>query len=174
MNNNSLREAEFQQTLNNFNNLEDIEFYEETLSEQRDKMISNIDLDIYVFRIYSLEIDEELVELDENIVIAEIKQEDTQLEYIGNKFQNNYDALIEAINEFEFAMYNLPEDLQKQYETVSKDLLLKIDTIKSINNKLKTENMSLTIYINYSMGDQKIKHTLDEFLRIHQLVIIKN
>jgi len=42
------------------------------------------------------------------------------------------------------------------------------------DNKLKIENKSSTIYINYSMGDHKIQHTLDEFLRIHRLVIIKN
>ena len=161
----SLEEAEFEQTLNNFETPEELEFYIEHLEDEVQKL---------KIRKFRLKLDGlAIIELEKTKVIAQMKEDGSMLEYVGSKFQNDYDVVIEAVKTFEWALYYASEELQNDYEMVYQALQLNPNAIEYASDELKTEEEFIKIYIKYWVGEHKIYKNIEEFIKLHELLIDK-
>jgi len=102
-----------------------------------------------------------------------MKEDGSMLEYVGSKFQNDYDVVIEAVKTFEWALYYASEELQNDYEMVYQALQLNPNAIEYASDELKTEEEFIKIYIKHWVGEHKIYKNIEEFIKLHELLIDK-
>jgi len=173
MRKNSLEEVEFNQTLNNFETQEDLEFYRETIVDEIKELEFTIKVEEFKSKINMLKTEQDFVELDKDEVIAQIKEDGSLIEYVNAKFQNDYDVILESVKTFEWALYYASPELQNDYEIVYQALQLNPNAIEYASDELKMKDEFIRIYINHWVGKYKIYKNIDEFIQIHTLVIDK-
>ncbi len=173
MSENNLEEVEFEQTLNNFETQENLEFYRKAIVDKIEELESNIKVEEFKSKIAILEVEQDVMELDKAKVIVQIKEDGSMIEYVGSKFQNDYDVALEAVKIFEWALCYVSQELQNDYEIVYQALQLNPDAIEYASNELKMKDEFIEIYINHWVGKNKMYKTVDEFIQIHELIIDK-
>ena len=167
MSENSLEEAEFEQSLNNFEAPEEVEFYMEYLENE----IQKLKVDKFRLKIDSLASEQDTIESDRDKVIAQMKEDGSMIEYVGSEFQNDYNVVLEAVKTFEWALCYASKELQNEYEIVFQALQVNPNALEYASDELKTQDEFIKIYINHWVGEYKVYKTIDEFIQLHELVI---
>jgi hypothetical protein len=172
MSKNSLEEIEFEQTLNNFETQEDLELYRDSIMDEIEELESTIKVEEFKSKIGTLETEQGVMELEKDKVIAQMKENGSMLEYVGSKFQNDYDVVVEAVKTFEWALCYASQELQNDYEIVFQALQLNPDAIEYASDEMKMQEEFIKIYINYWVGEHKMYKTIDEFIEFNNQLLI--
>ena len=171
MNKKCLEEVEFEQTLNNFKTLEELEFFKAHPEDRLQKLEVQEKIEEFKLKLDMLEIEQGSIVLDKEKVIEKMREDGSILEYVGSRFQNDYDVVLEAVKTYEWALYYASKELQDDYEIVFQALKLNPKALEYASHTLKREEKFIKIYINYWVGDNKIYKNVDEFIRLHELFI---
>jgi hypothetical protein len=159
----SLDLVEFEQSLNNIEALDDLEFLRDHIIDERNQLIDEINqLKLKLKKLESEQKDE---------AMALVKEDGSALEYVGNKFQNDYDVVLEAVKKFEWALCYASSELQDDYEIVYQALKVNPNQIEYASDTLKAHDDFIKMYVDYWVGEYKIYKNIEEFLEIHELPV---
>ena len=119
-----------------------------------------------------LAIEQGTIVLDKDKVIVQMKKDGSMLEYVGSKFQNDYDVVLEAVKTFEWALCYTSKELQNDYEIVYQALQLNPNAIEFASDEMKTQKEFIKIYINHWVGEHNIYQTIEEFIKLDDQLLI--
>ena len=166
-----LKDIELDLNLEMLENVGELEFYIEYLEDEVEKLTAQKKIIEFQLSLENLKLECGETELDKEKVLMQVKEDGSVLKYVGTKFQDDYDVVLEAVQNYEFALMYASEELQNDYEIVYQALKCNPNAIKFASDTLKKNDDFILLYVEYWVGENKFYKSMEEFKKYHELLI---
>jgi replicative superfamily II helicase len=159
-----LEKIEFERSLEEFNTLEDLEFFKTHLVDEIAKLKEQIQ---------KIAKESDVVAYEKEDLLRELRVDGSIIAYVSKEFRNDYEVMLCAVMHYEWALCYASAELQNDYEIVYQALKKNPNQIEWVSSELKNDAAFVKMYVDYWGGEYKIYQTLEEFLEVHPLALDK-
>jgi replicative superfamily II helicase len=159
-----LEKIEFERSLEEFNTLEDLEFFKTYLVDEIAKLKEQIQ---------KIAKESDVVAYEKEDLLRELRVDGSIIAYVSKEFRNDYEVMLCAVMHYEWALCYASAELQNDYEIVYQALKKNPNQIEWVSSELKNDAAFVKMYVDYWVGEYKIYQTLEEFLEFHPLSLDK-